>query len=141
MEEKIERNMEGKKRTEEQKIFQEEISIILGGKEYRIRPLVIKESRKWRAKVVKIMGNLPQYMSITSDTPDEFREAIDVLLVAMPDKVIDLVLDYSPKLKADREFIENNATDPEMSKAFKQIAEVAFPLVKSLTGAMGNLAR
>jgi len=137
----MEEKMEEKKRTEEQKIFQEEISIILGSKEYRIRPLVIKESRKWRAKVVKIIGNLPQYMSITTDTPDKFGEAINVLLLTVPDKVIELVFDYSPKLKADREFIENNATDSEMSRAFNQIVEVAFPLAKSLTGAMGNLAR
>ena len=133
--------MEEKKRTEEQKIFKDEISIILGGREYRVKPLVIRKSRQWRAKVVKIIGDLPKYMSITSDTPEKFGEAINVLLLTVPDKVIDLVLDYSPELRADRNFIENNATDAEMSKAFNQIVEVAFPLATSLTGAMGKLAR
>lgn len=125
------------KRTEEDKILQSEISIILGGKEYKIKPLVIKESRKWRANFAKVLGELPQYMKITTDTPDQFMNAINAILVTMPDKIVDLIFDYAPEL--NREEIENNATDAEMAKAFEQIVEVAFPLARSLTGATSKV--
>jgi hypothetical protein len=130
--------MEETKRTEEDKIFQNEILVILGGKEYKIKPLVITQSRKWRATFAKILGDLPQYMGITTDTPDKFEGAIKAILVAMPDKIVDLVFDYAPEL--NREEIENSTTEAEMAKAFEQIAEVAFPFVKSLIGTMGKLS-
>jgi hypothetical protein len=130
--------MEETKRTEEDKIFQNDITIVLGGKQYKIKPLVIKQSRKWRATFAKLLGDLPQYVGITTDTPDKFEGAIKAILVAMPDKIVDLVFDYAPEL--NREEIENSATDAEMAKAFDQIAEVAFPLARSLTGAMGKLS-
>lgn len=74
------------KRTEEDKILQNEILVILGGKEYKIKPLVIKESRKWRANFAKILGDLPQYVGITTDTPEKFMNAINAILVTMPIK-------------------------------------------------------
>jgi hypothetical protein len=126
------------KRTEEDKVFQNEILIILGGKEYKIKPLVIKQSRKWRANFAKLLGDLQQYAEITTVTPDKFEDAIKTILVAMPDKIVDLVFEYAPGL--NREEIENNATDAEMAKVFEQIIEVALPLARSLTGAMNKLS-
>ena len=126
------------KRTEEDKIFQNEILIILGGKEYKIKPLVIKQSRKWRANFAKLLGDLQQYTKITTDTPDKFEDAIKTILMAMPDKIIDLVFEYAPGL--NREEIENSATDTEMAKVFEQITEVALPLARSLTGEMRKLS-
>ncbi|MBT9164025.1 MAG: hypothetical protein DDT23_00014 [candidate division WS2 bacterium] len=125
-------------RNEEEKLTKAEIEIILGGKSYFVRPLVIKESRKWRAKFSAVLGELPQYTGITTDTPDKFMAAINAMLVGMPDKIVDLVFDYAPEL--DRKEIEATATDAEMAKAFEQIIEVAFPLARSLVGAMGKLS-
>jgi len=133
MEEKAE-----KKRTEEQKIFQDSIILVLGGKKYEVKPLVIKKSRKWRASFTKTLGSLPKYMGITSNEPDKFADAVNAMLVAAPDKVIDLIFEYAPQL--NREAIENNATDAEMARAFEQIVEVTFPLAQSLFGVMGKLS-
>jgi len=126
------------KRTEEDKIFQNEILIILGGKEYKIKPLVIKQSRKWRANFAKLFGDLQQYTKITTDTPDKFEDAIKTILMVMPDKIVDLVFEYAPGL--NREEIENSATDAEMAKVFVQFMEVALPLARSLTGVMSKLS-
>jgi len=126
-------------RTEEQKIAQSPIVVILGGKQYEVKPLVIRDSRTWRAKLAKLIGTLPKYASVTTDTPDQFEGAIDAMLVAMPNQVLDLVFAYAKDL--NREEIEAEATDAEIGKAFEQIVEVAFPLARSMVGAMTKLAQ
>ena len=103
-------------RTEEDKIVQAGITVILGGNEYSIAPLVIKESREWRKRVVLLLSSLPAYAEVTTDTPDEFGEALNAMLVSMPDKVANLFFDYS---KLDRDVIETTATDAELAKAFE----------------------
>jgi len=126
-------------RTEEDKIVQSGITVILGGKEYSIAPLVIKESREWRKKVVGLISEMPKYAEVTTDTPDEFGDALNAILVAMPDKVADLFFKYAVNL--NREEIEANATDAELAKAFEQVIEIAFPLAQSLTQTMKHLSQ
>ncbi len=126
-------------RTEEQKIVQAPLTVVLGGKEYYVKPLVIRDSRAWRGKLAKTLGMLPQYANVTTDTPDKFQGALNALLVAMPDQVVDLVFAYAKDL--DRDEIEAVATDTEIAKAFEQIVEVAFPLARSMVGAMAKLSQ
>ena len=56
----------------------------------------------------------------------------------MPDAIVDLVFDYARDLKRDE--IEACATDAEISVAFTQILEVAFPLARSLAEAVKVLS-
>ena len=58
------------------------------------------------------------------------------MLVAMPDKVFDLFLDYARDL--NREEIESTATDYEVARAFEEVAALAFPLATSLVNAMAK---
>ncbi len=124
-------------RTEEEKLTQDGIVVILGGKEYSIAPLVLRDSRKWRKGVVGIMASIPQYASVTTDTPDEFGAALNAIMVALPDKVIDLFFGFAKDL--DRKEIEGIATDVEVAKAFEQVIELAFPLASSPAKVMGKL--
>ena len=126
-------------RTEEQKIVQSSIVVTLGGKEYEVKPLVIRDSRTWRVKLVETLGMLPQYANVTTDTPDKFKSALNALLVVMHDQVVNLVFAYAKDL--NREQIEGEATDAEIGEAFVKIMEVAFPLVRSMVGAVGKLSR
>ncbi len=126
-------------RTEEQKIAQAPLRIVLSGKEYSVKPLVIIDSRAWRAKLAETLGMLPQYANVTTDTPDKFQDALNAMLVAMPDQIVDLVFAYAKDL--NREEIEAVATDTEIAKAFEQIVEVAFPLARSMVGAMAKLSQ
>ena len=126
-------------RTEEDKIVQAGISVILGGKEYKIAPLVIRDSREWRKEVVGLLSSLPKYVNATTDTPEKFSEALNALMVALPDKVVDLFFSYAKDL--DREEIEQVATDVEVAKAFEQVVEIAFPLAQSVTRTMEKLSR
>lgn len=126
-------------RTEEDKIIQAGIEVILGGEKYVVRPLVIRDSREWRKSVVDLIATLPKYADVTTDTPDQFGDALKALLVAVPDSVANLFFRYAKDL--NKEEIEGKATDAELAKAFEQVIEIAFPLVQSLTKTMTKLAR
>jgi len=123
-------------RTDEDKLVQAPIRVTLGGTEYPIRPLVIKESREWRKKLIKAFGALPKYLNMTTDNPEGFTEALDVMLGEMPDVVTDLFFSYARDLP--REEIESTANDFELSKAFQEVMKYAFPLSQSLTKVLEN---
>jgi len=127
------------KRTEGEIIAQAPLTVVLGGQKYEVPLLVIKDSRIWRKKVAEALGAIPQYANITTDTPTEFAGAIDAMLAAMPDAVIDLFFEYAKGLNRDE--IEAIATEAELAKAFEQVVEAAFPLAKSLAGAMTTISR
>ena len=126
-------------RTEEDKVVQAGIEVILGDEKYTIRPLVIRDSREWRKGVVELLSSLPEYVNVTTDTPDEFRSALNAIMVALPDKVVDLFFQYAKEL--DWQKIEAIATDAELAKALEQVVEIAFPLAQSMTKTMERLAK
>ena len=118
-------------RTEDQKVSQDPITVVLGGKDYPVKLLVIKDSREWRKKAVELLASLPQYANVTTDDPDAFSGAMNALISAMPDSVTDLFFQYAKDL--DRDEIESVATDQEMAAAFEEVLSVAFPLVGSMS--------
>jgi len=124
-------------RTEEDILTQAGITVILGGKEYNIAPLVIRDSREWRKKVVSLVAPVAQIAGTTSDTPDAFEQALTSLLVTMPDKVIDLFFEYAKELVRDE--IEAVATDAEISQAFKEVIAFAFPLAQNVPEVIKHL--
>ena len=126
------------KRSEDQKITQAPIMATFGGKQYEIKPLVIKESREWRRKFAEVLGTLPLFVKPTV-TPKQFNEVINGMFLDVPDKIMDLIFEYAKDLP--REEIEAVATDIEMAKAFESILEVAFPLARSMVGATTTLSQ
>ena len=116
-------------RTEDDKITQAGIKVILGGKEYEVRPLVIRDAREWRRKVIALIAPMPSLTKISTDTPEDFSDALTMMLVTMPDQVIDLFFEYARDL--NREEIEGVATDDELAVAFQEVIAVAFPLAQS----------
>ena len=121
-------------RTEEQKAFQEPIKVILGGQEYDVKPLVIKYSRPWRKRVIDLISTLPKYAAVDTNKPDEFAEAIKVLMVESQDSIIDLFFEYAMDLP--REEIEEVATESEVAIAFQGVMALAFPLSETLPAMM-----
>jgi len=128
-------------RTEDQIVTQSPLIVILGGDAYEIPPLVIRDSRIWRKKIISIMAPLPGMVNKTIDTdhPDEFEDVLTRLMVAMPDQVLDLFFEYAKDLNRDE--IEGKATDAEMAIAFEKVVKVSFPLAESLPKAMGHLSQ
>lgn len=126
-------------RTEEQKVTRAPVIVVLGGREFEIVPLVIRDSRKWRVKAVEALSSLPKYAKVTTDDVDQFGEALNSMLVQTPDTVVDLFFNYAKEL--NREEIEAIATDEEIAEAFRQVVKMAFPLAQSLVGAMVKVSQ
>ena len=100
-------------RTEEQIVTQSSIVVVLGGKEYEVKPLVIKDAKNWRQKVWQIITSLPsEGLDVTSDTPEAFNSLMHVLLVTMQDTVLDLFFEYAKDL--NRKEIEDIATEEDI---------------------------
>jgi len=114
-----------KERTEEEVIAQAPIEVILGGKKYQVKPLVIRESREWRKEAGAFQAEIVRYAGVDSDNPEEFEKALNELLVGRIDTAIDLFFKYAKDL--DRDTIEGEATEAEVAKAFETICKVAFP--------------
>lgn len=123
-------------RTEEDKLTQAPLIVKFSGKEYPIRPLVIRESREWRRKLTAVFRKLPEYINVKSDNPEAFGNALNALFIEMPDAIADLFFDYARDLKRDE--IENIATDMELAKAFEGVMGFAFPLSQSLVKVLGR---
>lgn len=125
-------------RTEEQKVARAPIAIVLGGEPHDVAVLAICDSRVWRKEVVAALGLVRGFAAVTSDAPEEFKDALEAMLLGMPDKVVDLFFQYAKDLT--RPEIEGVATDSEIAKGFEQMIEVSFPLASSLVGAMGRIS-
>ena len=126
-------------RTEEDKIIQAGIKVILGGKEYSIAPQVIRDSREWKKKVIKLVAPLSHDIKVTDDDPKSFERVFTKLLVDMPDQVIDLFFDYTKDL--DRDEMEGVATDAEVAEAFAEVMKVAFPLAQTVVDTLAKLSQ
>ena len=126
-------------RTEDEILVQAGTTVILGGVQYEVPPLVIRESREWRRKVIALIAPLPDMVKVTTDNPDDFGAVLEKMLVTMPDQVVELFFDYAKKL--DREEIEGKATDAELAIAFQEVIKVAFPLAESLPKVMARLSQ
>ena len=126
-------------RTEEQKVARAPIVVILGGVEYSIAPLVIRDSREWRQKVIKLIAPLPEVVNIKTDSPEGFGEALTQLCITMSDEVVDLFFGYATNL--DREEIEGIATDAELRDAFGEVVKIAFPLAEALPATMTRMTQ
>ena len=124
-------------RTEEEIVAQAGIKVILGGKSYEVAPLVIRDSRTWRQKVIKLIAPLPSLVTISTDDAEGFEEALTQLLVTMPDQVADLFFDYAKDL--NQEDIESVATDAELRDAFAEVIKIAFPLAEALPATMAQI--
>lgn len=130
-----------KERTEEEKVVRAPIKVIFGGNKYEIAPLVIRDSREWRKKVIGLVAPLPQMIKTTLDVNDSdaFGKVLTNMLITMPDQVIDLFFEYAKDL--NREEIENIATDAELALAFEEVIKVTFPLAESLPKAMARFSQ
>lgn len=126
-------------RSESDIVLQATIKVMLGGQEFGVKPLSIRQAGEWRKKAVALMAPLPKMVEVTTDTPEEFGDVLTMLMVTMPDQVVELFFDYATDL--DREWVETHATEAELAVAFEEISKVAFPLAESPLKMMSRLSQ
>jgi len=115
-------------RTEEEKLVQAPLKVILGGKEYSIAPLVIKYSGEWRKKSLPLITFLIQY---SRKSEDDMQDGIEELFGTKTDDIIESFFEYGKDLP--REEIELIATDGEIITAFMEVFNAfVSPLSKAV---------
>jgi len=115
------------------------VKVTLGGRDYEIEPLRYKKSQAWRRQLSEKIDGIANVFStvieLEIDSAEDIAlivtEAKSVLLDSMED-VFDLLMEYSPDLKKDREFIEEQAYDQEIVDAFIEVVKLAFPFIEPL---------
>jgi len=125
-------------RTEAQKLFQEPVKVMLGGKEYEIKPLVLKESAPWRKEFVGLFKDISKLASITSDDPEAFNQAMNEILLGKPEELMNLFFKYT---KFDRNEIEGSATSKEIMAAFEEVIALEAPFFGSAIRMMVKLQK
>lgn len=140
-------------RTEEQIVSQEPIKAKLCGKEVLIPLLKIGKSRLWKqawwqalygasgwTEAVQRIDQLQKANASDAELQDALGKGFLTILVEQPEKVIDLVASYVVESGAGitKQDIEEDATEAEIAVLWKQINDVAFPLVTSLADVMGK---
>ena len=133
-------------RTEAQILGAESRMVMLGGKEYQLAP---KRGRKHTRAIRKKLGHVLHDMTGMGDTIKALVDAkahevdsgaISVLVPLLQrflgpdfDDLLDIVYDYSDDIAADRDRLEDEATDEEFVKALFVIIGFLFgPFAKAM---------
>ena len=103
-------------RSEEEKLTQSPLKVILGGKEYKVAPLVIKYSGEWRKKSLPLIAFLIGY---SRKSEEDMEDGVTELFTTKTDEIIESFFEYARDLK--REEIELIATDGEIITAFMEV--------------------
>lgn len=126
-------------RSEDDIVAQTPFVVKLGGTDYNVKPLTIKAGRAWRGKLSDVLNEMATGPLTTQLTPQNFVQGLMVAFFTFPDKVLGLMYAYSPELEAEKEAIEDKATDEETVVAFSRILAVAYPFF-NLLGSMKTAA-
>lgn len=126
-------------RSEEDKLIQKPLKVILGGKEYNIAPLVIKYSGEWRKKSLPLIQFLIGY---GRKSEDEMLDAVTELYTTKTDEIIESFFEYARFDNKTREEVEGIATDGEIIIAFMEVFNAfVSPLSEPAMKAPGKKAQ
>ena len=130
------------------------VQVKIAGREYTITPLPIKKNREWRKQFeapIQDAANLLAEVGGYADTDFEdtgkmigtIGKAVsgklpDVInhLLKSADTITKAVFDYSPEMKKDKKYIEENGFDDEIVSCFLSVLGLAFPFGTAIRGLM-----
>lgn len=103
-------------------------------RQYAIEEPGVLRSRKWRSRfgetVMPLFEQFAGAQNIEFETPEDLLKLLplvqSIVLDAL-DEVFDLLILYSPELEADREWLEDNATERQIIAAFMEVLQLAVP--------------
>lgn len=119
-------------------------TVTLGKKEYTVEQLTIEPTREIRNKFADFIAPAVNALQNAPSTDMKDYAAIAGIINIAKDALIgytntafDLLCEYSPEIKADRELIEKTAYDDEVMVAFVEVVKLLFPFegaLKALSG-------
>ncbi len=129
----MEANSKPFERTEAQIVAMSPITVRLGESDYEIKPLRITAAQKWREKLIQEVGAISGVLKQDASTSPAFINGLAFVFLQFPEKMLDLLFAYAPYLpqEAIRDE-EKGATEEQVSRAFGQIVQIAFPFVGEL---------
>lgn len=112
----------------------ETITIQLGEREYTISEAPRVRSRPWKERFMMEINPLFARISDAKDReingPEDILALFPVfesLFTSSFDEIFELLITYAPELEADREYIENHATDKQIFAGFLGVTRLADP--------------
>ncbi len=130
----------------------ETVTVQLGEREYTFSEQPRPRVKPWRARlfaeVKPLFGQLEGATSLSFDQPGDLLKVLPLLetvLLDGLDTVVELAVTFAPELEADREYIEQHATEKQILAAFQEAVKLADPFGMAnqigrltLTGRRGN---
>ena len=120
------------KRTESEILAKAPIKVKLGEKDYKIPVLTVLPARDWRTKLDASMAGLADsFKVVESASANAVASGLTFALIQFPEKVADLVFDYSGESLPKDEILAA-ATEEQLATAFSAIMQVAYPFLPQL---------
>jgi hypothetical protein len=125
------------------------VTVVLGDREYIIREAPRLRSAPWRKRLMvelkPMFDHVAGAQEMTFESPADLLRlwpVMETLMVSGLDSVFEMLMAYDPELEADREYIEQTATDKQILAAFGEVARLADPfgIVASLNAQIGRSA-
>jgi hypothetical protein len=113
-------------------------TITLGEKEYILREMPVRPARQFREALKAEFGS---FIALVEGSPNVeltdmgavsgLLRTLSATLLDSVDKALDLLLQYSPELAKDREYIEDNAVGSQVVDGFLAAVGLSFPFFGS----------
>lgn len=118
--------------------------VTLGGQEYRVSQLNMKDNRLWRdtlaQPITDLLALLEGNRELEIGSVGDLAQVIGIgkqLLLGSMDILLDALFAYSPELRADRDRIEAEAYDDEAIAALAEVVRLAYPLGVAISAFRG----
>jgi len=113
------------------------ITVTLGGKDYTVKQLPIRQAKEWREQLKKpfatLSGALSSVNKIELTNGSDLAKLINSLsdsVIDAPDMMFELLCAYCADIATDKEHIFDNAYDVEVQTAFVEVIKFAYPFGK-----------
>lgn len=109
-------------------------TVALGGREYTLRPLGLREAVAWRTALETALG--PVFGASGAPQIGQIGEAVRAVAASVtPNAMVEFVLGWADDLDEDRERILDTSNDAEIAEAFSACLDLAYPFRSSPTQA------
>lgn len=109
-------------------------TITLGDRQYTLKEMPLKPARAWRER---LREQFSSFITLVEDAPDAdisntkavggLLRTLSATLLDSVDLALELLLQFSPELERDRDYIENNAVGSQVVDGFLAAVALAFP--------------
>lgn len=108
--------------------------ITLGERQYRLKEMPLKPARVWReglrqqfSSFIGLVEGAPDVDIANTRAAASLLRTLSATLLDSVDLALELLLQFSPELERDREYIENNAVGSQVVDSFLAAIALAFP--------------